>query len=865
MQSTETPDHHGSHQDLIWATDDSAAAPRGIDAIIVPTARRPAYLDEAARLAGALSCTLVTLHSKQWTSAAKAAPLLRQTDRFVAIDVPDPQALRLPNWETSRLLAKTVFARRTDLSAKRNMGVLLSLMLGWRRVLFLDDDITKLNPADVRRASGLLDTHNAVGLDIGGFPDHSVVCHAYLQAGGPQQSFIGGGALAVHLERCRSFFPGIYNDDWFFLLGDKGIQSVAVTGKVRQYPYDPFRSPDRARAEELGDVLAEGIYWLLDQGKSIADADRAHWDRFLGKRKQFICRVLRMVEQDATIGPAERERRVAALKGSLGRLAHITPGLCESFLRAWAVDRQSWQRFLQKPFVRAVQESSPDERLPKALAALSRPGEPRLTSHFRMVGGPQVIPRGTVPLGTTPLETVPLDTVPLGTVLLDAMPSVDADLPSRLQEAALVLSRRPVLRGRPAGQPTRYRLPMTVAGFVAPYLLDTTTRFVAAAAGLPGVQLALITTEPADRLPPDLRRHLAGHWRVDDALDAGQIAWAVEGLGGQLGPLQRLIAVLEQLQVPVAQVREHLGIPGMDPGTARNFRDKAQMKTVLRTAGVPCARHRLADTRESAQDFADEVGFPLVVKPPAGAGAKSTFRLDDPADLRNWLDVAPPTPQNPAMIEEFLTGEEGSYDSVMIDGQLVWDSISNYLPTPLEVLRNPWMQWVVLLPRDIKGPEYDQIRAQAPRALGALGLRTGLTHMEWFRRPDGSVAVSEVGARPPGAQITSMLCYAHDFDLYTAWARLMVDGTFDPPERTWSAGTVYLRGQGAGQVRAVHGLDRLAPETTALIVDERMPHPGQPSSGSYEGDGYITVRHPDTAVVRAALKELVTTVRVELG
>ncbi len=406
---------------------------------------------------------------------------------------------------------------------------------------------------------------------------------------------------------------------------------------------------------------------------------------------------------------------------------------------------------------------------------------------------------------------------------------------------------------------------MVVAGFVAPYLLDTTTRFVEAAASLPDVRLALITSEPEDRLPPGLRHRLAGHWQVDDPLDAGQIAWAVEGLRGQLGPVQRLIAVLEQLQVQVAQVREHLGIPGMDPVSARNFRDKAQMKTVLREAGVPCARHRLAQSPAEAAGFAQEVGFPLVVKPPAGAGAKSTFRLDDEGDLHTWLDTAPLTPDRPAMIEEFLTGQEGSYDSVMVDGQLVWDSISSYLPTPLEVLRNPWMQWVVLLPRDIDGPEYNELRNVAPIALRALGLHTGLTHMEWFRRPNGSVAVSEVGARPPGAQITSMLCYAHDFDLYTAWARLMIDGTFDPPERRWSAGTVYLRGQGAGQVRAVHGLDRLTPEVSALVVDSRMPRPGQPSSGSYEGDGFITVRHPDTAVVTAALKELVTTVRVELG
>ena len=243
--------------------------------------------------------------------------------------------------------------------------------------------------------------------------------------------------------------------------------------------------------------------------------------------------------------------------------------------------------------------------------------------------------------------------------------------------------------------------------------------------------------------------------------------------------------------------------------TARNFRDKAQMKSVLRAAGVPCARHRLADSATAAAGFAKEVGFPLVVKPPAGAGAKSTFRLDDADDLRVWLDAAPPTPDRLALLEEFLTGDEGSYDSVMMDGQIVWDSVSSYLPTPLEVLRNPWIQWMVLLPRDIDGPEYDGIRAIAPTALRALGLRTGLTHLEWFRRPDGTVAVSEVAVRPPGAQITSMLCYAHDFDLYRAWAQLMVHGSFAPPERGWSVGTVFLRGQGTGHVRAVHGLDEL--------------------------------------------------------
>jgi hypothetical protein len=406
---------------------------------------------------------------------------------------------------------------------------------------------------------------------------------------------------------------------------------------------------------------------------------------------------------------------------------------------------------------------------------------------------------------------------------------------------------------------------MVVAAFVAPYLLEATRRFVDAAAGLPDVQLALITCEPEDRLPAELRRGLAGHWRIDDPLDAGQIAAAVQGLGGNLGAVERLLAVLEQLQVPLGQVREHLGIPGMDAATARNFRDKAQMKSVLRAAGVPCARYRLAESADAAAGFAAEAGFPLVVKPPAGAGAKSTFRLDDAGDLRVWLDTAPPAPGRPALVEEFLTGDEGSYDSVMTGGQVVWDSISVYQPTPLEVLRNPWVQWRVLLPRDIAGREYDDIRAVAPTALRALGLRSGFTHMEWFRRPDGSVAVSEVAARPAGAQITSMLCYAHDFDFYRAWAQLMVHDSFAPPERRWSAGTVYLRGQGIGQVRAVHGLGELPAEVRSLVVEASLPEPGQASSGSYEGDGYVIVRHQNTGVVTDALWRLITGVRVELG
>ena len=196
----------------------------------------------------------------------------------------------------------------------------------------------------MRRASGLLDTHNAVGLQVCGFPDHSVVCHAYRQAGGEQQSFIGGGALAIEVNAQQFILSG--NLQRRLVLPARrrkeSLQPTAVTGQVIQYPYDPFRNPGRARAEELGDVLAEGIYWLLDQGQSIADADEAYWTGFLVKRRRFIEGVLDMVKEDGAIELHEQARRIAALKGSLGRLTLITPILCESYLRVWADDRQRW-------------------------------------------------------------------------------------------------------------------------------------------------------------------------------------------------------------------------------------------------------------------------------------------------------------------------------------------------------------------------------------------------------------------------------------------------------------------------------------------------------------------------------------------
>ena len=401
--------------------------------------------------------------------------------------------------------------------------------------------------------------------------------------------------------------------------------------------------------------------------------------------------------------------------------------------------------------------------------------------------------------------------------------------------------------------------------FVAPFFAETTLRFIDAASRLPGVRLGLVSQDPAARLPPGLRARLAAQRQLADGMDGAQIELAVRELAGEIGPPARLLGALEQLQVALAVVRERLGIEGLSVEAAQNFRDKSRMKERLRAAGIPCAGHRLAVRAAEALAFAEETGFPLVLKPPAGAGARNTFRVDDGEQLRRTLQELPPSPVAPLLLEEFVAGEEHSFDTVSVRGRPVWHSLTHYTPGPLEVMREPWIQWTVLLPREVDHPRYDDIRRAAFRTLEVLGMGTGLSHLEWFRRRDGSIAVSEVAARPPGAQFTTLISWAHDVDFYRAWARLMVFDEFDAPPRRYAAGIAFLRGQGRGQVVRIHGLERAQRELAGLAVEVRLPRAGQPQASGYEGEGWVVLRHPSTEVVAEGLSRLVRTVRVELG
>ena len=396
--------------------------------------------------------------------------------------------------------------------------------------------------------------------------------------------------------------------------------------------------------------------------------------------------------------------------------------------------------------------------------------------------------------------------------------------------------------------------------FVAPFPLETTIRFSSAIKKLEDVVLTGIFQEAPKGEAAVLFQDLQV---VQNVWDPGQVVAAVRALERDHGPAHRLLGILEDLQTPLALARQKLGLPGTDPETSHRFRDKGVMKAVLRKAGVPCARAARIQSEADGWSFADQVGYPMVLKPPTGAGCRSTYRVDNPQQLAQALAEIDPSPDREVLGEEFLTGSEFTFETLTLNGEIRFHSIARYYPSPLEVMHKPWVQWVVLLPRDISGPEFDDVREVGARVIKALGLQTSVTHMEWFRRPDGSIAVGEIAARPPGAQIVELIGQAHDIDMHQAWARLMVDDAVDEPfERKYACGVAFLRGAGQGRVSSVDGLSEAQERMGHLVTKAQLPRVGAWRRSGYEGEGWAIVRHPETEVVQRALFDLITTVKV---
>lgn len=377
--------HQSSHLDLLNLVPRYAVGlqtPRAtLSAVVVPTSRSQedlgAGLGLAARIAAMKDAQLVIIRSGEASLDPFPRELLPSSSHpTLVLDLPAEPDELLPPWQNGRHIVATLH-RRSDLGLKRNIALLLGRRVGWDTVLMLDDDIStnrasQLPPHDervgvdppLRLDDVLAEFHEypqvrAAGYVQKDFDDNSVVCHIRRLSGRPQEGFISGGALVVRCQGRLPFFPATYNEDWLFffalmLQGHHVLPSstVRLAGTVHQSAYYPY-SAKRAQSEELGDVLAEGLFALVGMPlEDVATAARSkdYWGEVVWRRQNMIIALLREHRQKY---PETVHSVLADVDESLRASLAIYEGSVErwgislaQYIRTLLVDLELWDELL---------------------------------------------------------------------------------------------------------------------------------------------------------------------------------------------------------------------------------------------------------------------------------------------------------------------------------------------------------------------------------------------------------------------------------------------------------------------------------------------------------------------------------------
>jgi hypothetical protein len=318
-----------------------------LDAIVVPALRTAANLDQALTLARDVGCWLVILCSGQLdaeTAREYADARSRSYGKVIAADIPAEYSHELMNFQRLRDirtgLPEACGYYTTDLSIKRNTGLILARMLKWHRIFFLDDDIRGITYPNLQATVDMLGSYSAAGMWIKEFPDNSIACHANRITGEEQDVFVSGAALAVNCDVALGFFPVIYNEDWLFFF-DFASQGKLANSRleVGQLQYSPFADPRRAAWQEFGDLIAEGLYSLVHLRIPIEEATREYWGHFLEARRTFLEGVITRAEAARWNIP---EGLTFSVREAVKTLLTIQPELCERYVRAWRDDMVDW-------------------------------------------------------------------------------------------------------------------------------------------------------------------------------------------------------------------------------------------------------------------------------------------------------------------------------------------------------------------------------------------------------------------------------------------------------------------------------------------------------------------------------------------
>ncbi|MCR5826551.1 MAG: carbamoylphosphate synthase large subunit, partial [Oscillospiraceae bacterium] len=298
-----------------------------------------------------------------------------------------------------------------------------------------------------------------------------------------------------------------------------------------------------------------------------------------------------------------------------------------------------------------------------------------------------------------------------------------------------------------------------------------------------GVNVLGIGDAPYGMLSEQLRGALTEYYQVSSLEDYDQVYRAAAFFIHKYGRIDWLESLNEYWLPTDARLRSDFNIAvGTRLDGIGRMVDKAQMKQVFLDAGIPTARQHVVGERKAGQAFADQVGYPVIVKPSIGVGANGARKLHSRKELDEFYDALP---DEPYVMEQFLSGDICTYDAIL-DARCrpLFESMEVYEPVLDAVAEDLDVTFYT-------SPEPDpNLAALGRRVAKAFGADRRFVHFEFIRLSQdcpgvgkaGDYAAMEVNMRPAGGHDPDMMNYAQSVDVYSIYAEMVTDDARSFPE-----------------------------------------------------------------------------------
>lgn len=253
----------------------------------------------------------------------------------------------------------------------------------------------------------------------------------------------------------------------------------------------------------------------------------------------------------------------------------------------------------------------------------------------------------------------------------------------------------------------------------------------------------------------------------------------------------------------VARLNEDLDLPGIRPEVALRFTNKKDMRLALRNTDVHLPRHQTASSCEAAGRAADQIGYPVVIKPCASQSSIGVFRIRNETELRRRFGDCLAHSNGAILVEQYIDGPEFTVEGIALAGRHHVLAVSEKAHYP----DLPCVAYRLAFPPHLTAFALATIETVADTVVTTLGLHDGLTHAE-YRLRDGIPYLIEVAARGCGHGIASTIVpHVSGVDLYGLLLRRLLHDDVPAPSPDHRAGLLEFLRLRPGRVRHITGLD----------------------------------------------------------